>query len=164
MSAAVISQLTQQQHPMSKLRSCTHTSGMCLDSPGLQKHSATRGAEWWMPEFHPGSVFTRPLCQVSPFIHPTKHTVHCHRERDHLSLGQRCISQGKEFLPAPQTKTTSIISSICSSQQGPFHIAAPATHAATLQLPLSFMQKAALNSLSLNRGSVLLAGLFSSSF
>lgn len=104
-------------------------------------------------------IYTTPV-QSQPLHSPHKaHRALPQRKRSPFTR-QRCISQGKGFLPALQAKTTSIISSICSSQRGPFHTAAPATHAATLQLPLSLMQKAALNSLPLNRGSVLLAGLF----
>lgn len=103
-------------------------------------------------------IYTTPV-QSQP-LHPPHKAPRAlpRRQRSPLTL-QRCISRGKESLPARQTKTTSIISSLCSSQQGPFHTTAPATHAAPSQPPLSFMHKASLNSLSL-----LLAGLFPSCF
>lgn len=94
----------------------------------LLKHSAVE-LRHGCPNFTQ-TGFTQPQCKGSPFTHPTT------TQRSPLTQ-QRCISQGKEFLPAAQTRTASIIP---CSQQGPFHTA-PATHQALHNFPSHWCKK-----------------------
>lgn len=124
-----------------KLRTCPHTVGTCLDAP----EAFCSRAEAWMPEFHPDWIYTTPV-QRQPLHPPHNHTeITSHSAEMHLSRKRISASCTDQNSINNSLQPTGTISHRTSHPPG------------TPQLPFSLMQKAALNSFP---WSGLLAGLF----